>query len=95
MADENQKPGSRQPGKSAQEAEAQRILQRIERESESVATSSMARSASGFRKHLSGHDGTSDDEDPIEVLGKRIGRSLGFIAVAILLIYLFVTYVMK
>lgn len=73
--------------------ESQRILERVERESESVGTSSAARSGEQFKKHLSGLDGTPEDEDPIEVLGKRIGRTLGWIAVIILIIYLAITYV--
>lgn len=76
----------------ARAEESRRILERIERESETVATSSMARTSELVRKGLSGRDGTGDDLDPIEVLGKRIGRTLGWIAMIALVIYLFITY---
>jgi hypothetical protein len=38
-------------------------------------------------------DNNAEDNDPIEVLGKRIGRTLGWFAVVILIIYLLNTYV--
>ena len=65
----------------------------MSRESETVGTSSVARTAEQFKKHVSGVDGTAEDDDPIEVLGKRIGRTLGWIAVVLLIIYLLNTYV--
>jgi len=73
--------------------EAKRILDRVHRESETVGTSSMARTTEQFKKHVAGMDGNAEDDDPIEVLGKRIGRSLGWIAVVLLIIYLLNTYV--
>lgn len=77
----------------ARAEESKRILERIERESETVATSSMARTSDLVRGKLSGKDGTDDDMDPVEVLGKRIGRTLGWIAMIVLVIYLVITYV--
>ena len=77
----------------ARAEESRRILERIERESETVAASSMARTSDLVRKGLSGKDGTDEDTDPIEVLGKRIGRTLGWIAMIALVIYLLITYV--
>lgn len=76
------------------EIEAKRILDRVNRESETVGTSSMARTTEQFKKHLGGIDGNEEDNDPIEILGKRIGRTLGWIAVIGLLIYLAMTYVL-
>ncbi|WP_075998208.1 hypothetical protein [Salaquimonas pukyongi] len=77
----------------ARAEESKRILERIERESETVAASSMARTSDLLRKGLSGKDGNSEDADPVEVLGKRIGRTLGWIAMIALVVYLLVTYV--
>jgi len=91
---QNNKPGGTYtppPDKNAEEA--RRILDRVQRESETVGTSSMARTTEQFKKHISGYDGNAEDDDPIEVLGKRIGRSLGWIAVVLLIIYLLNTYV--
>lgn len=77
----------------ARAEESKRILERIERESETVAASSMARASDLLRKGLSGKDGNSEDADPVEVLGKRIGRTLGWIAMIALVVYLLVNYV--
>lgn len=82
----------KQKAPDADQVEAQRILDRVSRESETVGTSSMVRTTEQFKKHLGGIDGNQDDDDPIEILGKRIGRTLGWIAVVILLIYLGTTY---
>ena len=78
----------------ARAEESRRILERIERESETVAASSMARTSDLVRKGLSGKDGTDEDTDPIEVLGKRIGRTLGWIAMIALVAYFVTTYVL-
>ena len=87
---------SKRPARHDDEAraeESKRILERIERESETVATSSMARTSDLVRRNLSGKDGTEEDMDPVEVLGKRIGRALGWIAMIVLVINLLITYV--
>ena len=78
----------------ARAEESRRILERIERESETVAASSMARTSDLVRKGLSGKDGTDEDTDPIEVLVKRIGRTLGWIAMIALVAYFITTYVL-
>ena len=85
------KKSNKNPNDDAQN-EAKRILDRVSRESETVATSSMARTTELFKKQI---DGPSDDqsEDKIEILGRRIGRSLGLIALVILVFYLAKTYV--
>jgi tetrahydromethanopterin S-methyltransferase subunit G len=75
--------------------EAKRILDRVERESETIATSTMARSSDQFGKLINADNPDNPENDPIEVLGKRIGRGMGWIAVIFLVIYLFNTYVMK
>lgn len=82
MSKENPVPESR-------EAEAKRILDRVQRDSETVGTSSTARVSDGY-----GKTGRPEvEEDAIEVLGRKIGRSLGWIALIILAVYLLRTYI--
>lgn len=72
------------------ERESRRILERVDRESETVGTSSLARTVLKTRKHFMGDD--KDVDDPIEVWGTRIGRGLSLLGVTILVIYLYNTY---
>lgn len=88
------KPKPSSPPVDENELEAKRILDRVNRESETVGTSSMARTTEQFKKHISGIDGNAEDDDPVEILGKKIGRTLGWIAMAILVIYLVAKYVL-
>jgi hypothetical protein len=63
---------------SPEEEKARRHLERIEAERE---------------KLLHGSPGaTQDDDDPMEILGKRIARILGPLLAAGLLLYLLLTY---
>ena len=81
-----------------QAAEAKRILDRVARESETVGSSTMVRSAIQPGQHGADpqrESGSTPQDDPIEILGRKIGRSLGWIAVVFLLIYLVKTYVLK
>lgn len=71
--------------------EARRILDQVERESETLGTSSMARTANKVRDHFMGEDAPADDR--IEVLGRRIARVLALIAVIALSISLYVNYI--
>lgn len=71
--------------------EAQRILNRVEREAEQVGTSTMARTANKVRDHFMGEGKTRGD--PVEIWGKRIGRTLAAIAFAALAISLYLTYI--
>jgi hypothetical protein len=64
-------------------AEARRILQRVARESETIGSSNLARAASRPVR---------EEEDLIERLGRRIGRTLGFLAAAALVVYLLANY---
>jgi hypothetical protein len=70
------------PDKSQQEAKA--ILDRAKRDQEGILASSMARASD----HFSGKDAVGQGEggatDPIEVWGRRIGRSLSLIGVIVL-----------
>ena len=93
MSESKKKPSRYSPPQDERAEEAKRILDRVQRESETVGTSSMVRTTEQFKKHVSGMDNNAEDNDPIEVLGKRIGRTLGWFAVVILIIYLLNTYV--
>lgn len=73
--------------------EALRDLERVARESETIGTSSLARTADRMANHFKADENAEDD--PIEILGKRIGRGLGLVAFIGLAIYLFVTYVIN
>ena len=73
--------------------EAKRILERVHRESETIGTSGLARTANRVAAHFKADN--DPDDDRIEILGKRIGRGLGLIAFIILAVYLFFTYVLK
>jgi hypothetical protein len=72
------------------ERESRRILEHVDRDSETVGSSSLARSANKAKKHFMGND--KDVDDPIEVWGTRIGRALSLIGVTVLVIYLYNTY---
>ena len=74
-----------------QKREAQRVLNRVARESEQVGTSSMARTADKVRDHFLAEEAPRDDK--VEIWGKRIGRGLGAIVFIGLVIYLIKTYV--
>lgn len=74
-----------------QTREARRILNRVERESEKVGTSSMARTANKVRNHFLGEEFPEDDH--IEVLGKRIARGLAILAFAGLALSLYINYI--
>jgi len=71
-----------------QQKEALRSLERLQGQSEVVGTSTMIKAAKAASAALS----KIDENDPIEVLGKKIGRALGIVAVIGLTIYLAITY---
>jgi hypothetical protein len=69
---------SKDPRESARAAEAQAALDRVKRDSESLLGSSMGRAADHF--------GAKDapEGDPVELWGRRIGRTLSLIGVVVL-----------
>lgn len=69
---------SKDPRESARAAEAQAALDRVKRDSESLLGSSMGRAADHF--------GAKDapEGDPVELWGRRIGRSLSLVGVIVL-----------
>lgn len=78
---------TRKPTRDEERArEAQRVLERVSRESETIATSSLARVAKQATDHISGAD--ADQDDKAELWGKRVGRSLGIVAAIVLLVML-------
>lgn len=70
--------------------EAHRALRAVERDSETILPSSLARAADRARQHFMAGD--KDQEDAIEVWGSRIGRVAGLLFAIGLAIYLAVTY---
>lgn len=68
-----------------QQKEALAALNRVHHQSEVMGTSTMIKAAKVAGAAI-------DENDPIEVLGKKIGRGLGIVAVIGLTIYLAVTY---
>ena len=76
---------------SEEERESKRVLSRVDNDSETVGSSSFARSAEKTRDHFLGKD--SDPNDPIEVWGKRIGRGLSIAITVVLVLYLYNTFI--
>lgn len=77
----------KQQNQSETDKESRRILDRVNIDSETVGTSSLARSAEKTRDHFLGKD--ADPDDPIEIWGKRIGRVLSIAIVLYLVTYLY------
>ncbi|MBZ9675452.1 hypothetical protein [Mesorhizobium sp. ES1-1] len=59
------------------ERESRRILNRVARETDPAGNSFVARRAKGMGDHVAAAD--VDPDDPIEVWGTRIGRTLGLL----------------
>ncbi|MBT1157864.1 hypothetical protein J1C56_19905 [Aminobacter anthyllidis] len=74
------------PRDSDSEKESRRILDRIARESEPGGASFVSRKTDKMRSHLAAAD--VDKADPIEHIGTRIGRILGFVLTVGLLLWL-------
>ena len=80
--------------------EALRTLDTL-RESDTFATSALARTARRATDHFAGRDAMKDalgpdgSVDKIELWGRRIGRGLSLAGVVVLAIYLYVTYVAR
>ncbi len=69
---------------------AKEALKRVELDSETAGTSSLVRMAEKSRAHFSADDANQDDR--VEVWGRRIGRGLGLIFLIGLIVYLVRTY---
>ena len=83
----------------ARRREAERILDDLKRRGPSFAGSSMADAARRAVDHFGGKDAVGAAKggttDPLELWGRRIGRTLSLIVFVGLAIYLFVTYVLR
>lgn len=82
--------GRREEVHEEKQRRALRDLERAEEQSVPLGASHVKRSADRARDHFLGAD--NDDDDQIEVWGKRIGRILSLIFVIGLVVYLFQTY---
>ncbi|MCW2308532.1 hypothetical protein [Rhodobium gokarnense] len=82
----------RREAEEARKREADEALRRVERDSETIGTSSYTRVARQASDHFSGKD--ADPDDRIEVWGRRIGRIAGLIFFIGLVLYLVTTYVL-
>jgi len=79
-----------------QRREALRTLDAL-RDSDTFASSALARTARRASDHFSGKDAMADDGsvDRIELWGQRIGRALSLVGLIALAIYLYLTYFAK
>jgi len=66
-------------------------------ESDTFATSALARTAKRATDHFAGRDAVAADGsvDSIELWGRRIGRGLSLVGFVALAVYLYVTYFVK
>jgi len=71
---------------SLSERESKRILERVSREAESGARSTVDHAVQRARDHVS--DADVDQRDPIEYWGTRIGRVLGIVVAVGLIVWL-------
>lgn len=78
---------ARKPDHDAIAEQAMRDLKRLEGQSEVVGTSAFSRAARML-------DGEQAADDPIELWGRRIGRSMGILAIILLAVFVLVPYVM-
>jgi hypothetical protein len=76
------------------EREAREALERVQRDSEAIGSSALARMSRQAQEHFSGRDavGAAADggTDAIELWGRRIGRGLSLIGVLVLALWLLV-----
>jgi hypothetical protein len=74
--------------------EAREALERVQRDSETLGSSALARMGRRAGDHFGGKDavGSAEDgrTDPVELWGRRIGRGLSLVGVVILGLWLLV-----
>ena len=69
------------------EREAREALERVARDSETIAGSSLGRAGRRLGNHFAARDAVGEADggtDPIELWGRRIGRALSLVAVVAL-----------
>jgi hypothetical protein len=78
----------------ARRREALDTLDKLRRDRAPLAGSGLADAAHRAARHFAGADAVGPDgaRDPIELWGRRIGRALSLLAVIVLSIYLYLTY---
>lgn len=72
-------------------AEAEAILRRVDRDSETFLTSSMARVGRRTADHFAAKEARNETDgapDPVEIWGRRIGRALSLAGVIVLSYFL-------
>lgn len=76
------------------EREAREALERVRRDTESVGSSALARMSRQAQEHFGGRDavgaGPDGGTDPIELWGRRIGRTLSLVGVVVLGLWLLI-----
>ncbi|MEJ1159803.1 hypothetical protein [Prosthecomicrobium sp. N25] len=70
--------------------EAEAVLARAERDSETVLSGTAKTTANRVAEHFGAAD--ADQADPVEVWGKRLGRALALVAAGLLILHLVRTY---
>ena len=80
--------------KQEREREAREALERVRRDTETVGSSALARMSRRAQDHFGGRDATGSAEgggtDPIELWGRRIGRTLSLVGVIVLGLWLLI-----
>jgi hypothetical protein len=78
----------------ARRREAFDALEKLKRDRAPLAGSSLADAARRAVQHFAAADAIGPDgaRDPIELWGRRIGRALSLVAVIVLSVYLYFTY---
>lgn len=76
------------------EREAREALERVQRDTETVGSSALARMSRRAQEHFGGRDAVGDADDggtdPVELWGRRIGRALSVVGVVVLGLWLLV-----
>jgi hypothetical protein len=83
---------SREEAMNDREREAREALERVQRDTETLGSSALARMGRRAGDHFAAKDAMDPDggADPIELWGRRIGRILSLIGVVILGLWLLV-----
>ena len=78
----------------ARRREALDALEKLKRDRAPLAGSGLAEAARRAARHFAAADAIGPDgtRDPIELWGRRVGRSLSLLAVIALAVYLYLTY---
>ncbi|WP_230530557.1 hypothetical protein [Microvirga roseola] len=76
------------------EREAHEALKRVNRDTDAVGSSALARMSRRAQDHFGGRDAVGSAEgggtDPVELWGRRIGRALSVVGVIVLALWLLV-----